>query len=142
MVSINRDMGKIFLDKKTKTRTPSGAEKWNWDTKNSIEIEVAIYDIDDRINTQKKAGGENENNQFSIDIVDGYKRGTGRMQPVRRKERRHSDGKHVRGQGSRRESRRGRDRCSGQDTRASSGAALGARKKITRGSSAGALETH
>lgn len=52
MASINRDMGKIFLDKKTKTRTPSGAEKWNWDTENSIEIEVAIYDIDDRINTQ------------------------------------------------------------------------------------------
>ncbi|MCW6112415.1 phage head completion protein [Clostridium sporogenes] len=50
MASINRDMNPILLETKVKTRTPSGATKEEW--KESNTIEVAIYDIDDRINTQ------------------------------------------------------------------------------------------
>ncbi|MBE6058236.1 hypothetical protein [Clostridium sp.] len=50
MPSINRDMEPILLETKIKTRTPSGATKEEW--KESNTIEVAIYDIDDRINTQ------------------------------------------------------------------------------------------
>ena len=52
MPSINRDMEPILLETKIKTRTHSGATKEVWDTDNPINIEVAIYDIDDRINTQ------------------------------------------------------------------------------------------
>lgn len=52
MASINRDMESILLDKKIKSRTKSGAEKWEWDTENATLISAAIYDIDDRINTQ------------------------------------------------------------------------------------------
>lgn len=52
MPSINRDMKHILLEPKVKKRTPSGATKEVWDTDNAITIEVAIYDIDDRINTQ------------------------------------------------------------------------------------------
>ena len=50
MPSINRDMRPILLETKIKTRTLSGATKEEW--KESNAIEVAIYDIDDRINTQ------------------------------------------------------------------------------------------
>lgn len=50
MPSINRDMKPILLESKVKKRTPSGATKESWEK--SIDIEVAIYDIDDRINTQ------------------------------------------------------------------------------------------
>ncbi|MEW8955765.1 hypothetical protein [Clostridium sp.] len=50
MASINRDMKPIILESKAKVRTPSGATKEEW--KESNTIEVAIYDIDDRINTQ------------------------------------------------------------------------------------------
>lgn len=52
MSSINRDMKPISLEAKIKKKTPSGATKELWDTDNPISIEVAIYDIDDRINTQ------------------------------------------------------------------------------------------
>ncbi|MBE1305652.1 hypothetical protein G4W71_16735 [Clostridium botulinum] len=52
MPSINRDMKHILLETKVKKRTPSGATKEKWDTDNPITIQVAIYDIDDRINTQ------------------------------------------------------------------------------------------
>lgn len=50
MPSINRDMELVLLETKIKIRTPSGATKETWG--NPIDIEVAIYDIDDRINTQ------------------------------------------------------------------------------------------
>lgn len=50
MPSINRDMEPMLLESKIKIRTPSGATKETWG--NPIEINVAIYDIDDRINTQ------------------------------------------------------------------------------------------
>ncbi|MCW6061609.1 hypothetical protein [Clostridium sporogenes] len=43
-------MKPILLETKIKTRTPSGATKEEW--KESNIIQVAIYDIDDRINTQ------------------------------------------------------------------------------------------
>ncbi|APC81724.1 TPA: hypothetical protein ACXDAZ_002230 [Clostridium botulinum] len=52
MASINRDMKPILLETKVKKRTPSGATKEVWGTDNPITIQVAIYDIDDRINTQ------------------------------------------------------------------------------------------
>ncbi len=49
-MSINANMEPIELETKIKTRTPSGATKETWE--NTTTIEVAIYDIDDRINTQ------------------------------------------------------------------------------------------
>lgn len=49
-MSINANMEPILLEIKTKNRTPSGATKEAWG--NAITIEVAIYEIDDRINTQ------------------------------------------------------------------------------------------
>ncbi|EPY2286763.1 hypothetical protein ACXAT6_004050 [Clostridium sporogenes] len=51
-MSINSEMKPILLEAKVKTRTPSGATKEKWDTDNPITIQVAIYDIDDRISTQ------------------------------------------------------------------------------------------
>lgn len=47
---INRNMQKCILEKKEKVKQPSGATKETWTSEK--EIEVAIYDIDDRINTQ------------------------------------------------------------------------------------------
>lgn len=50
MASINRDMKPMILETKVKTITSSGATKESWD--NPVKIEIAIYDIDHRINTQ------------------------------------------------------------------------------------------
>lgn len=49
-MSINSEMKPMILETKIKTRTPSGATKEVWG--NPVKIDIAIYDIDDRINTQ------------------------------------------------------------------------------------------
>ena len=77
MASINRDMELILLDNKIKSRTKSGAEKWNWDTENSVEIEVAIYDIDDRINTQ--SARFNDSSHIGLTRYKDIKEGLNRL---------------------------------------------------------------
>lgn len=47
---LNRDMIPCVLEKKEKVKQPSGASKEVWVV--DKEIYIAIYDIDDRINTQ------------------------------------------------------------------------------------------
>lgn len=76
MPSINRDMEPILLETKIKTRTPSGATKEVWDTDNPINIEVAIYDIDDRINTQSVRFNDSSHSGLTRyrDIKEGINR--------------------------------------------------------------------
>lgn len=45
-MSINRDMKSYTLQQKKKSRTPSGAEKWEWTDSGSVS--VAIYNSGER----------------------------------------------------------------------------------------------
>lgn len=74
MPSINRDMESILLESKIKIRTPSGATKETWDK--AITIDVAIYDIDDRINTQSAKFNDSSHTGLTRykDIKEGINR--------------------------------------------------------------------
>lgn len=76
MPSINRDMKPILLETKVKKRTSSGATKEVWDTDNPITIQVAIYDIDDRINTQSVRFNDSSHSGITRykDIKEGINR--------------------------------------------------------------------
>ncbi|WP_049041135.1 hypothetical protein [Clostridium sporogenes] len=75
-MSINANMEPVLLETKVKTRTLSGATKEKWDTDNPITIQVAIYDIDDRISTQSVKFNDSSHTGLTIykDIKEGINR--------------------------------------------------------------------
>ncbi|WP_251860396.1 hypothetical protein [Clostridium sp. Marseille-Q2269] len=75
-MSINTNMEPILLESKVKKRTASGATKDIWDIDNPITINVAIYDMDHRINTQSIKFNDSSHTGLSRykDIKEGINR--------------------------------------------------------------------